>query len=176
LLGNKKEEVTNSATEHKIYVDSSNIPAPVISDFPSTNELIEIKWSVTSDKQDKTALKVTNSTVGIVANIKEPYNSNKSIIHSVNDNVHSYSYTIDGNTIPDGSYKIRVGNCIDMTDFVGCRQNVAEKDIAYTYPSPKINIKSINTFPKWNATTKTWNPYLRLSVDDSGRVLKNVIL
>lgn len=114
--------------------------------------------------------------MGIVANIKEPYNSNKNIIHSVSDNVHTYSYTIDGNTIPNGTYKVCVGNCIDMSAFVGCRQNVATKDIAYTYPSPKINISSINVYPKWNATTRTWNPYLRLNVDDSGRPLKNVSL
>lgn len=176
LLGNEKKEVADGATEHKVYIDSDSIPAPVISDFSSSNELIEIKWTVTSDIQDKTALKVTNSNVGIVTNIKEPYNSNKRIVHDVNNNVHTYSYIIDGNTIPNGTYKIRVGNCIDMSAFVGCRQNVAEKDIAYTYPSPKIKISSINVYPKWNATTKTWNPYLHLNIDDLGRVLKDVTL
>ena len=137
--------------------------------------MIDIKWQVASSKQDKTVLKIVKDNK-IIANIKEPYNSNKNIVHSLKGNIHEYSYSIDGNTIEDGTYHIYVGNCIDMTNFVGCRQKASYKDIDYTYPSPKINISSINVYPKWNATTKTWNPYLQLYIEDSGRPLKNVTL
>lgn len=175
LLGNVKREVDGGATEHVVYINSDSIPAPVFSDFSTTNELIDIKWQVTSNKQDKTVLKIVKDNK-IIANIKEPYDSNKNIVHSLKGNIHEYCYTIDGNTIPDGTYHIYAGNCIDMNNFVGCRQKAEYKEISYTYPSPKINISSINVYPKWNATTKTWNPYLQLYIEDSGRPLKNVTL
>lgn len=139
LLGNEKKEVTNGISEHDIFVSEGDIPAPVFDNLNQRDiidtEIIDIKWHVTSNKQDKTVLKIANPNK-IITNIKEPYNLNSSIIHSESGDLHRYSYSIDGNVIPDGSYKIDVCNCIDMNNFVGCRQNTTSVDIDYKYPSP----------------------------------------
>lgn len=181
LLGNEKEEIDGNTIEHRIYVSEYEISNPsfdglnLVDDINS--EIINIKWFVTSDKQDKTVLKITNDD-GVVVNIKEPYNLNSSIQYispdKNKDNKHYYSYSVDGNTIPDGTYKVSVGNCFDMTKFVGCRQKTETATINYTYPSPKISINSINVFPKWNATYGKWIPYYRFNLNDDGRTLKNI--
>lgn len=177
LLGNVNQSVPlNGVTEHKISID--DIPSPDFDDFSTTDEMIDIKWHVESEKQDKTTLKIINlRNNDIVSNIKEPYNKNGLIKHSIdmnNENRHYYSYSIDGNIIPDGCYEIKIGNCIDMTNFVGCRQKASTTYIQYKYPSPKININSINTYPKWNATIKKWIPYFRFNLTKSDKTIKNL--
>ena len=82
LLGNEKEEIDGNTKEHRIYVPEGEISNPIFDGLnlvdDINSEIINVKWFVTSDKQDKTVLKITNDD-GVVVNIKEPYNLNSSI-------------------------------------------------------------------------------------------------
>ena len=168
--------IDNTPKKHTIKVENFPTPSkPSVTQSEQSEFIIPISWNVTSSKMDKVVLRITDSNSNQVVNLKQPYDKNSDIKHKVNNednNIHTFSYTLDGNTIPDGKLKVQVANCVDMTDFIGCRQSCAEYDYDYSYPTPKIGIKTINVHPYWNG--KVWETRFRITCDSNNNKLKNI--
>ena len=170
LLNNETGTVTNTPKKHTIKVTNFSTPSDL--SVTKSGFTIPISWNVTSSKMDKVVLRITDSHSNQVVNLKHPYDKNSDIQHEVNNNIHTFSYTLDGNTIPNGELKVQVANCVDMTDFIGCRQSCASKEYSYSYPTPKIGIKTINVHPYWNG--KVWETRFRITCDSNNNKLKNI--